>query len=116
MRSTNGGGAVYPGSRATPEAQGPAQEPCPHCHGAGWVSKHVPVGHPDFGQAFPCRCQGADDPAARTAALRRYSNLGALARITLEDTNPQGLLDDATSQRLFSQALAAAREFAENPT
>jgi DNA replication protein DnaC len=76
----------------------------------------VSVSHPDFGQAFPCRCQGADDPAARAAALRRYSNLGALARITLEDTNPQGLLDDATSQQLFSQALAAAREFAENPT
>jgi DNA replication protein DnaC len=79
------------------------------------VSKRAPVGHPDFGQAFACRCQGADDPAARAAALRRYSNLGALARITLADTKAQGPLDDAASRQLFAQALAAAREFAENP-
>lgn len=75
----------------------------------------MPVDHPDFGQAFPCRCHPANDPAARAAALRRYSNLGVLARITLEDTNPQGPLADPDSQRLFAHALTAAREFAENP-
>jgi DNA replication protein DnaC len=75
----------------------------------------VPVSHPDFGQAYPCRCQEAGDPAARTAALRRYSNLGALARVTLADARPQGPLADAASQQLFAQALAAARQFAEDP-
>ena len=75
LRSTNGGGGTYPGSPPTAEA-------CPICKGAGWVSKQVPVGHPDFGEAFPCRCQEGDEADSRTDVLRRYSNLGPLGRIS----------------------------------
>lgn len=32
---------------------------CPLCDGIGWVTHDVPVGHPDFGKAFPCRCSEA---------------------------------------------------------
>jgi DNA replication protein DnaC len=73
------------------------------------------VGHPDFGQAFPCRCQQTQDPTTRIAALRRYSNLGPLARITFEATRPDGPLPDAASRRMFRQALEAAARFAEDP-
>ena len=75
----------------------------------------MPVDHPDFGQAFPCRCRQGDEPADRIAALRRYSNLGALARITFVATKVEGPLPDASNQQRFQQAMAAAVEFAEEP-
>ena len=93
----------------------PAGEPCPVCRGAGWVSKRVPVGHPDFGEAFPCRRCQQQEPADRVEALHRYSNLGALRRITLENTRPEGPLTDAAGQRMFREALTAAAAFTEKP-
>ena len=75
----------------------------------------MPVGHPDFGEAFPCDCQETTDPAARAASLRRYSNLGPLSRVTFASTQHEGLLPDAGSRDLFSQALEAAVRFAEEP-
>ena len=93
----------------------PAGEPCPVCRGAGWVSKRAPVGHPDFGEAFPCRRCQQQEPADRVEALHRYSNLGALRRITLENTRPEGPLTDAAGQRMFREALTAAAAFTEKP-
>lgn len=93
----------------------PEGEPCPVCRGAGWVSKRVPVGHPDFGEAFPCRRCQQQEPADRVEALHRYSNLGALRRITLENTRPDGPLTDAAGQRMFRDALTAAAAFTEKP-
>ena len=92
----------------------PEGEPCPICHGAGWVSKRVPVGHPDFGEAFPCRCQERE-AAGRAEALHRYSNLGPLRRITFSTINPAGPLPDAAGQGMFREAWAAASAFAEGP-
>ena len=103
-----------PGLRNIPVEE-PEEERCPICDGAGWVSKRVPVGHPDFGEAFPCRCQQQKDPEQRSDALSRYSNLGALRRTTFETTNPNGLLPDANGRQLFSDAMTAASGFAENP-
>ena len=38
--------------------EGEAAEPaCPLCGGRGWVYRDVPLGHADFGKAFPCQCQ-----------------------------------------------------------
>ena len=103
------------GLRNVPLQEPEEEERCPICNGAGWVSKRVPVGHPDFGEAFPCRCQQPHDTDQRSDALRRYSNLGALRRTTFEDTRPEGLLPDAAGKSLFRVALAAAVSFAENP-
>ena len=72
----------------------------------------VPLGHPDFGKAFPCRCQRDEDKARR---LQRYSNLGALSKITLESTDSRGRFPDRESQRLFQEAYEAAREFGGQP-
>ena len=92
-------------------------DPCPICHGAGWVSKRVPVGHPDFGEAFPCsRCQQRRDPAQRSDALSRYSNLGALRRINFGDTRENGLGADVASREMFREGMIAAVSFAENPS
>ena len=97
------------------QVEEPDEDRCPICNGAGWVSKRVPVGHPDFGEAFPCRCQQQKDPGQRSDALNRYSNLGALRRTTFETTNPHGLLPDANGRQLFGEAITAAVSFAENP-
>ena len=115
LKTTNGVGATL--RRTEPDAAlSGSVEACPRCKGGGWVSKSVPLGHPEFGEAFRCRCQQVDDPSARAAVLLRYSNLGPLARITFAATQPRGPLPDAGSHRLFQKALAAASEFAENPT
>jgi DNA replication protein DnaC len=103
-----------PGLRSIPVEES-EEDRCPICHGAGWVSKRVPVGHPDFGEAFPCRCQQQKDPVQRLDALTRYSNLGALRRITFETTNPNGLLPDANGRQLFGDAMTAVLSFSENP-
>ena len=108
LRTTNGGGVVLPDA-------GPEVDACPICNGTGWVSKRVPLGHPDFGEAFPCRCRNTEDSNARAASLLRYSNLGPLARITFETTRSDGPLPDVGSRQLFKTAFDAATEFAEYP-
>ena len=76
----------------------------------------MPVGHPDFGEAFPCRCQGEDVGSVnRVASLKRYSNLGSLSKIGFGTTITIGPLPDVGSQQLFDQALQAAIDFSESP-
>ena len=55
------------------------------------------------------------DTVGRTAALRRYSNLGPLELISFATTRQDGPLPDTGSHRLFRQALATTVEYAENP-
>ncbi len=93
----------------------PAADLCPQCHGSGWVTRRVHIGHPEFGQAIPCTCQKTQDSDTRAAALRRYSNLGALSRISFATTKLDGPLPDPASRRMFSEGVAAAARFAEDP-
>lgn len=55
---------------------------CPICGGSGLVTPDVPVGHPDFGKAFPCVCQADRQKAQRLSKLREMGNLEAYARHT----------------------------------
>src|SRR5260221_4995806 len=50
---------------------------CPICDGMGIVGVDVPVGHPDFGKAFPCVCQTDNVKRRKAAQLRTISNLDA---------------------------------------
>ena len=106
--TTNGAGVSLPDSE-------PAGDVCPRCNGSGWVPRRVHIGHPEFGQAIPCSCQETQDADTRTAALRRYSNLGALARITFTTTNLVGPLPDGPSRKMFGEGVTAAARFAEHP-
>ena len=108
LRTTNGDGAVL-------QSSVPDRKVCPLCKGSGWVGKRVSVDHPDFGQAFPCQCQQSGDAETRLAALRRYSNLGPLARITFDATRSEGPLPDVGSRQMFQTALEAATEYAQIP-
>jgi len=62
------------------------------------VRLSVPLGHPDFGKAFPCRCQERERDDQRLSRLQRYSNLGPLSRITFDATDSRGRLPDADRQ------------------
>jgi len=88
---------------------------CPICKGAGFVYVDVPVGHPDFGKAVPCRCTREESSKERQNRLQRYSNLGSLARFTFDNLLAEGRSGDVVSQEQFRRAYEAARAFAADP-
>ena len=80
------------------------------------MTHRVQVGHPDFGRARPCQCRETEDSLpSRMDALRRYSNLGALSRLTFGSIRPEGPMADVAARRMFADALPRAAAYAENP-
>ena len=79
------------------------------------MSRRAPLGHPDFGEIFPCRCQDSESVEKRLSFLQHYSNLGLLSRITFSETKPEGRLPDLGNHMLFTTALEAGKAFAEVP-
>jgi DNA replication protein DnaC len=57
---------------------------CKLCGGAGFVLLDVPVGHPDFGKAVPCRCRAQERMAKRVKALQSKSSIAALSKLTFD--------------------------------
>ena len=98
-----------------PLPEEPKAPACTICGDAGWVTRNVSVGHPDFGEAFPCRCQ-VDKLRKDVNVLRRYSNLLGLERISLANTQPQGLRGGSADPGRFAEAFEAAVRFADNPS
>jgi DNA replication protein DnaC len=88
---------------------------CPLCGGLGYVRENVPVGHPNFGKLFPCRCKLAEIEQQRREQLRALSNLDHLARMTFESFVPEGygLLPDKAAN--LSLAFDLARQYANKP-
>ena len=89
---------------------------CPRCHGARWVRVDVPLDHPRFGEIEPCTCWKEETTEQRHRRFLRYSNLGALARLTFETLSPEGRSGVSEDQRLFRQAVSTAWDFAEEPS
>ncbi|MFC1951410.1 ATP-binding protein [Chloroflexota bacterium] len=87
---------------------------CPKCRDQGWLSYDVPVGHPDFGQVFPCECKQQELEADRQARLERYSNLGPLTHLRFDTLIETGRSSDPKNQKLFKNALAAAKNYVQN--
>ncbi|MFQ5933376.1 MAG: ATP-binding protein [Dehalococcoidia bacterium] len=75
----------------------------------------VDLGHPDFGKAVPCRCALEEWESQKGSRLRKYSNIGPLARLTFDNLIPQGRSADPENQRLFNKAFEAARVYADDP-
>jgi len=101
-------------SGAEPEVESPT-EICSICNGVGFVYTTVPVGHPDFGKAVPCRCTLKESEKECQARLERYSNLGALTRLTFDNLVPQGRSGNVNNQERFTAAYQAAKAFAAEP-
>jgi DNA replication protein DnaC len=99
----------------TSKAEKADEESCPICGGAGFVYREVPVGHPDFGKAFPCVCQLARQERDWVERLRHLGGLDALADKTFATfvPEPAGLTpDQAGSLRI---AYERAARYAEHP-
>ncbi|MCI0888994.1 MAG: ATP-binding protein [Chloroflexi bacterium] len=91
-----------------------AKEPvCPVCRDLGWVRHEVGLDHPDFGRAFPCVCRRERGAADRLERLRRFSNMGSLAKVSLEAITAAG--PSAEARARFEAALDAARAYADDP-
>ena len=89
--------------------EGTPNEPtCPICGGQRWVRHDVPVTHADFGKAFPCTCQLEASEEQRMDRLHRFSNMGRLAEVTFEATDPRGPGASTEAHARFTAALAAA--------
>jgi DNA replication protein DnaC len=102
-------------SESPERAPGPVQsEPCPLCGGAGYVRLNVPMGHPQFGKAVPCRCKRRQIREMHLAELRRASNLEHLQKMTFDTFRVE---EHGYDQVVFSlhHAVDKAREFAVNP-
>lgn len=103
------------GSDGNSWASGAGDDTCPICHGLGFITRDVPVGHPDFGRAIPCQCRLEELEAARLSDLRRASNLGMLSHMTFDSFLPDGIGLNPEKQRNLRQAFSQARSFAESP-
>src|SRR3990172_7047914 len=88
---------------------------CPHCGGAGFVRRDVPLGHPEFGKALPCSCVQLESREDRLTRLQRYSNLGPLTRLTFDNLISRGRSADPRDQARFQRCVDDARAFADDP-
>ena len=88
---------------------------CPVCDGAGFVRRQVPLGHADFGKAFPCQCKAGELAERERERLARLSNLGPLRRLTFENLNVEGRHPEEHNRRRFRAAYEASKSFAAAP-
>ncbi len=76
---------------------------------------NVPFDHPDFGNVVPCRCAADESGATRAARLARYSNIGALSRLTFANLIARGRATGARDQEQYKRCVDDARAFADAP-
>ena len=104
-------GADAPKSDTTPEV-----ENCPVCDGLGWVSRELPLDHPDFGKLTPCVCRAEELKNERFRRLQRYGQLEPFAQITFESLESEAARTTAAERRgPHADALTGAREYAADP-
>lgn len=99
-----------------PEAA--AAEPCPICGGVGFVRLKVPVGHPLFGKAVPCRCKREEFRQRRLERLLKLGNLQSYRGMTFDSFQTAPVTDAKTSVALTEELrfdLETARAYAEDP-
>ncbi len=92
------------------------QETCPICHGTGLVTLDVAIGHPDFGKAFPCRCQQATIESRRLLRLRSLSNLDAVADKTFQTFVVEPAAYNVEQHARLNAAYQQAWRYANAPT
>lgn len=80
------------------------------------MRRDAPLGHPDFGGAFPCACQAEAEADHGLARLRTYGNLvGVLSKARFGALDEHGPGAGAEAQARYHAAITAARSFADAP-
>src|SRR3989338_5199402 len=103
------------GTPAPRRAAGMGDPDCPICHGVGYVSDDLPVGHPQFGKARLCTCQLANAELHRAAELRADSNTETLVGKTFDNFLPEGVSRDPDIRATVRRTFERCREFAAHP-
>ena len=75
----------------------------------------MPFDHPDFGQVVPCSCATQESIETRGDRLARYSNIGALSRLTFANLIARGRSAGAREQEQYKRCVDDARAFADAP-
>ncbi len=88
---------------------------CPICHGYGFYVPDLPLGHPDFGRAVPCRCALPKIQARRKRQMNALGTMEMLTRMTFESFHPEGVGLTSERRKTVLAAFEAARRFAEAP-
>jgi DNA replication protein DnaC len=63
----------------------------------------------------PCSCAQKELATERLARLQRYSNLGALTRLTFDGLIPRGRSGAPANQKRFDRAWEVSKSFAQDP-
>lgn len=92
-----------------------SSNPCPICKGLGWLTKDVPVGDPEFGVLYPCRCKVQELEQKRGESLRQLSNLEHLSHMTFELFQPEGQALNQDQRRNLRNAFEHAVSYAREP-
>lgn len=92
-----------------------AGDVCPICHGQGYVVLDLPIGHPDFGRAMPCRCRQAEIALRRQVELTKVSNLNQLRHMTFATFRPDGVGMNEEQRQNLRRAFDKARLYAAHP-
>lgn len=88
---------------------------CPLCGGFGFFRKEVPLGHPDFGQAFPCDCTLQLHQKKLLSQLKGFSDLEVLGNKEFVTFLTEPPNYDAKSRENLQQAYRQCLEFAQKP-
>lgn len=88
---------------------------CPICNGMGFVTRDVPVGHPDFGKAFPCECQREAIEARKLQQIRSLSNLDIVGGKTFETFITDPMMYTQEQIAVLRDCFDQARHYAANP-
>ncbi len=89
---------------------------CLICDDMGYLTRDVPVDHPDFGKSFPCQCQVDKLRVQREKTARALSALETFATKTFEtfETTRPGL--SADQQSALVRAYQLSGSFANAPS
>jgi DNA replication protein DnaC len=88
---------------------------CRFCHGLGYLTEDVPVGHPLFGRVLPCVCRTDEIRAAQTERLKRLSSLGSLTVKRFDNFLPEGHSLEPAERQSLKRAYEQCLAYAEQP-
>jgi DNA replication protein DnaC len=97
------------------EHQDISESNCSICHGAHFIHPLSDSGRPDFSKIVSCRCTQEQLKNDKLAHLQKYSNLGALSRLTFDNLLPNGKGNGDKQKYNFKQSYDIAKVFASNP-
>ena len=88
---------------------------CPICKGKGYLSRNLPIHHPEFGKLVLCECRKEAVDAENRQRLVRLSNLTAFKDMTFQNFKAEGRLGLGDQQvNSLKLALNSAIHFAQH--